>query len=407
MKKTLILASFLALAPFAKGQLLLEALDAPLPQEYSFQSGEHWIVSVKDANYLPFEKANAPLTGGWTRDSGASKDPLIHFPGIITTAGEEVEVPITVTSAVTLPAGNSRVVVPADKTEDGVSRTLVLEWENTQLTTTTKTVKMKLRSEGGNLNIMLLDLLKGLGQNGKGVNLAIFALPGSATVGINVIPGIKDEAWDRAYYDGKYYHKSVYYPGAVVSKGKYVLSQELGAPITRVNTDKFNPWAKYTDGAGDQLGYLYAYGVGNNGHEVHDGTKLTFGTADDDMWTGTYQSDKKNNPCPDGFHPVSLAEATGLRIYHNTTQAYINASDAGYSNFAPFKNYSYKQTIKSNSPVQGIPAYGLDVYANGQGYFRVRDYVSAVLEGDKYVGLLRDTSSKNGADSGRLRCIRK
>lgn len=368
-----------------------------LPTGASFQDSGYYIVSVKDADYMPFEKSRAPLKGEWTRADGVQLDPEIHFPGVITTTGEEVEVPINVTSAGgTLRAGSARYTVPEYKTEDGISRTLVLEWDNTRLTRTTKSVKMRLKSEGGDLNIMLLDLLKGLGQDGKGVNLAEFVLPiadgttgNPAKFAVNVIPGIKDEAWDRAYYDGKYYHKSVYYPGAVDSKGKYVLSQELGAPITRLNTAKFDPWAKYTNGAGDQLGYLYAYGVGNNGHEVHDGDTLIFGTATDNLWKGTYDSDQSNNPCPAGFHPVSLLEAKELQVYPMGYKVYVNASDSP-NNTLPFKNYSDKQIVQKT-------AY----------YVRTRDVRIVKVSHSDYQGDVEDSSSNNGADSGRLRCIRK
>lgn len=417
MKKILILASFLALAPFAKGQLLLEALDAPdavvLPPGVSFQSGEHWIVSVKDANYLPFEKANAPLTGGWTRDSGASKDPLIHFPGIITTAGEEVEVPITVTSAVTLPAGNSRVVVPADKTEDGVSRTLVLEWENTQLTTTTKTVKMKLRSEGGNLNIMLLDLLKGLGQNGKGVNLATFTLPmatGStgnpATVGINVIPGIPDSAYGKVYGDGNKYHNLVYYPGGLTPSGKLMLSTDLGQTGLDPNKAGFDPYRKGTDG------YLYAYGKGNDGHEVFVDGYFLFGVQSDDAYivpTNPYEQDELN-PCPTGYEPIRYDDFLTVAytlpyLTHDVSTGTNTSSNVPNWSANPIPRSTwYDNNAQSRRVYEAAVAYRRTrtKYDQSDRWFLNRD--GKEYDTSRWVV---DSSSKNGADPALMRCVSK
>lgn len=418
MKNTLILLGMLALTPQLKAQLLLEALDAPnivtLPNGASFQNSGHYIVSVKDSDYMPFERSRAPLKGEWIRADGLQRDPEIHFPGIITTTGEEIDVPINIIGVGgILEAGSSTYTVPEYKTEDGISRTLVLEWSDTNLTSSTKTVKMRLRSVNGDLKILLLDLLKGLGQDGKGVNLAEFILPtANGTIGepakytVNVIPGIKDEAWDRAYYDGKYYHKSVYYPGPVASNGKYALSQELGAPITRVNTNKFDPWAIYTSGEGDQLGYLYAAGVGNNGHEVHDGNRLIFGTVTDNQWHEHFLLRRENNPCPDEFHPVSLAEANELNVYPNS-YIYVDASEDLGKNTLPFRNYNVKQTVQRD------PYFVVDADTNLEDHgtpFRVRDMpiVGRIINLYNSIRKLsRDSSSVNGADNARLRCIRK
>lgn len=390
---------------------------------------------MKDANYLPFEKANAPLTGGWTRDSGASKDPLIHFPGIITTAGEEVEVPITITSAVTLPAGNSRVVVPADKTEDGVSRTLVLEWENTQLTTTTKTVKMKLRSEGGNLNIMLLDLLKGLGQNGKGVNLATFTLPmaaGSAgnpaTVGINVIPGIPDSAYGKVYGDGNKYHNIVYYPGGLTPSGKLMLSTDLGQTGLDPNKTGFDPFRKGTDG------YLYAYGRGNDGHEVVINDHFLFGVLRPNIYlppANPYDDDALN-PCPTGFEPISVKDKSVFdnlpMIAHQARGGYSRSNNVPNWAGDRIKRNNYYSYQFFNVCIGDHPGHGLRRVIEGNaliGPYAKADYSNPGWMGADEISYRCDEreegyptysiwtykqepqSTRNGADLALMRCVKK
>lgn len=343
MKKVLfiIVMGGLFTTSHLKSQVVLEALDAPdayaVPVGVTLNGGETFFASIYDNDYLPYTQPSAPATWNRPINAGGGNDQLIDYQGSITTVGINVYIPITSTGNTTLPAFNQQISIPAEYTEDGISRVVELSWEAQYVTSATKNIAATVKAIGGTLNIKKLDLNGGLGNDFKGVLLGRFTYPSTnagtsdTTYDLRVLSGILDKNFDKQTY-GQYQHRFIYLP-IVGPDGRMWLNNNLGADYTNINSPYFNP--VYQAGAlasngvplanptADQIkkdfrayGSLFEFGRDGDGHELVRWNSVAFG---DPLYAGqrveesnrTYS--KSNDPCPLGWHTPTENELNGLR----------------------------------------------------------------------------------------------
>lgn len=356
MKNTLILASFLALAPFAKGQLLLEALDAPdaipanWPNNIKFNNDEHLIVSVFDRDFLPYQDPTGPAV--WNTApvpaDNRNETQAIDWQGTISTDGFSVKIPITATGSGSLPAYNTTFVVPTNRTEDGISRVVQLTWEPQTYNTGTKYITATVKSLGGILNIKKLDINTGLGNDFRGVSLGQFNIPNigapSGIYDIRVMAVVPDRNFDVPTSNGVLEHQFAYVP-VKGPDGKYWLNNNLGADYANVNSTDWNPQqGPKNSNDHKSFGSVFQLGRKADGHELvswrdrsftpkypHQITLPTGSTLEDaktnayiPYWYNHYSKYSSgsvlffwgkngvNDPCPIGFHTPTKQEFDNL-----------------------------------------------------------------------------------------------
>ncbi|SDE60751.1 hypothetical protein SAMN05421544_1151, partial [Riemerella columbipharyngis] len=161
------------------------------------------------------------------------------------------------------PAYADNYVVPAEHTEDGVSRVVNLSWPEQAYTAETRFIVATVKSVGGDLKVKKLDLNSGVGYDYQGNLLAQFDLVDRATVQLRAISGIPDRCAGiptstcvnyRSGASDEKEHNFVYVP-ITDSKGRIWLNNNLGAAYTDVdNPTYFNP--NHQAGAYDRRGNL-------------------------------------------------------------------------------------------------------------------------------------------------------
>lgn len=280
MKNTLILASFLALAPFAKGQLLLEALDAPdaipanWPNNIKFNNDEHLIVSVFDRDFLPYQDPTGPAI--WNTApvpaNGVNETQAIDWQGTISTEGFSVKIPITATGNGSLPAYNTTFVVPTNRTEDGIGRVVELSWTPQNYSANTKYITATVKSLGGILNIKKLDINTGLGNDFRGVSLGQFNIPNigapSGIYDIRVMAVVPDRNFDVPTSNGVLEHQFAYVP-VKGPDGKFWLNNNLGAEYSNVMSADWNPQqSPKSPNDHKSFGSIFQIGRKADGHEL-------------------------------------------------------------------------------------------------------------------------------------------
>lgn len=327
MKKTILLASFLTLTSFAKGQILLEALDAPdpietsiLPEGITIEEGEHFIVSILDDNYLPY-RLPTNIPSSWTlRDNPntTGKDPLIDVKGQIPAEGIKVQIPVKVTGMPTLPAYKTFVSTRNLSWKDRTIKELELSWETQILSSENKfiTATIKVKDATTSQDLTQLDLRYGLGSGYRGVQLGRFKLPKNSsensvdsftgTYEVRVISGIPDKNFNKEVA-GQYRHRFLYVP-IKGPDGKLWLNNNLGADYSNINSPHFNP-GKQAENLGDYKAYgsLFQFGRDGDGHELvlwpFTPTGRIFVLNDDETIRGAYSGSylAMNDPCPEGW----------------------------------------------------------------------------------------------------------
>lgn len=332
----------------SKAQVVLEALDAPefkLPSGITLSSGERFLVSIYDNDYLPFNLPTTPATWDRPINAGGGNDILIDYQGTITTTGIEVTIPISVTGTVQLPEYNQTINIPAEKTEDGISRDIVLEWAPQNLTNINKSISAWVRSIGSDLKIKKLDVNGGLGDDYKGVELATFTYPKSAsntsisTYTLRVISGIPDKKFGIAT-NGELEHQFLYMPIVLQYAGRtwVWLQHNLGAEYTRLPTaNNPNPHFSPTfvperiSGHTDYLSYgsLFQWGRDSDGHELinwtHHPNGYPAGISDYRYIDGRRKHNalflnsanntvynRLDDPCPNGFRMPNYFEIVAI-----------------------------------------------------------------------------------------------
>lgn len=178
------------------------------------------ILSMYDNDYSPFSlptqlaslnTAIAPATNNGT-------EALVDIQGVITTSGIPIEIPCVSTGSGILPTFNQNINIPAEYTQDGVARTLLFSWEETNYNATTSSISAILKSNVGPLNIKQLDVQAGIGNDYSGFNIGQINYPYNTngdiyTLKVNAIAGVPDRMYGIADNTGSTTsHQFIYIP---------------------------------------------------------------------------------------------------------------------------------------------------------------------------------------------------
>ncbi len=330
------------------------------------QNGRYFIASVYDNNYLPYTAPTVAATTDTNVNPDGTTETLANAQGILTTTGVTVKIPVTATGSGTLPPYSTTTTIAADKTQDGISRQLILEWAEQAYTTGTKYITATIRAVGGTLNAKKLDINAGIGNDQLGVLMGSFAYPynnaGKTTAyQLRDIAGIPDKMFGLADNSGTKEHNMLYLP-AQAEDGNIWLANNLGSDYSTIGKTSFNPNMQATS-ATDYLAYgsLFQWGRKPDGHELINWTSGTAGTAVYGTTTSTLndnpahtqfitsasdwrstQNDalwateaSTNNPCPAGFRVptateyTTLVSAAGITYSTNAASSMLKFSVAG------------------------------------------------------------------------------
>ena len=397
-----------ATQPEVQAMINYVAANPPIPATITLgQNVDHFVASIYDQDYLPYTAPTGAAVTTTVAADGTNEATTIDVQGSITTSGVTVAIPVTATGSGTLPAYSSTITIPANLTEDGISRDLTLSWTSQAFTTSTTSISATLTAVGGNLNAKKLDLNGGIGNDNLGVLLGSFTYPynnsgNSTTFEARIISGIPD----REFGDGV--HDFIYLPVTNTSTGETWLNNNLGASYANVNHPDFNPVQQATSSTDNKAyGSLYQWGRYSDGHELIDrnagdphstsGTRTTLSSSDtpghgdfiggsdwrspqnNSLWQGESGT---NNPCPSGYRLPTEAELNAERLSwggSNATGAFaspLKLPTAGYRD----RTGGSLQFVGGNgsywsSAVSGTDARGLGFGSAAPGmYTRNRAY---------------------------------
>ncbi|MDV7695486.1 hypothetical protein N6B72_01015 [Chryseobacterium soli] len=331
------------------------------------QNNKYWIASIYDNDYLPYTKPTAPANTSVINADG-NTDTLVDVQGSLTTTGITVYIPATVTGSGGLVAPwSNTITIPANLTQDGISRQVQLSWAAQTLTTSSTSITATLKAIGGTLNAKKLDINAGIGNDYLGLLLGTFQYPYNqagllTTYQLRDIPGIPDRMFGQIDNNNKYDHNFLYLP-IQAEDGKIWLNNNLGANYANLDHPAFNLTQQATSTTDvNAMGSLLQWGRKADGHELLERniSNSSYGTFKSGVvygqvatWSPTYPyrifsapshvpsewtsatvppagnrwlASSSNNPCPQGFKvPVKVewqAEITaaGSNGLYSTTQ---------------------------------------------------------------------------------------
>lgn len=297
--------------------------------------GRYFIASILDQDYSPFTTPTGPATTARPVPADGINETLVDLQGVIPTSGLTVHIPATATGNGTIGAWSQTINVPANLTEDGISRNITLSWSSQSYNTSTKSITATLKSEVATLNARKLDINAGIGNDYLGVLLGRFLMPNQGTqkgYEVRIIAGIPDRMFNQPDNQGAFNHNFLYLP-VQAEDGKVWLNNNLGADYTNTQSPSFNI-AKQAASAVDfkAFGSLFQWGRKPDGHDLITWTNADTGTgvygttnvaADNPAnplfilgadWRQTQSGtlwqngSSANNPCPVGFKVPSEAE---------------------------------------------------------------------------------------------------
>ncbi|MDY3317672.1 FISUMP domain-containing protein [Riemerella anatipestifer] len=319
--------------------------------------GKKFLFSVIDNNYSPYTEPTGPATWDIRVNPDTTTEPMVNLQGIITTKGIEIKLPVTSTGDTTLDATAILVTVPAEKTQDGIGRTLALSWPATAVTTSTSSITATIRALEGDLNIKKLDINAGIGNDKQGVELATFNYSSNGTpqtYQIRVLPGIPDRKFGIET-NGELEHQFLYMTTEIV--GSYLvngqvykkewLSMNLGADYTNLKSPYFNPgrtWGSTEERIKDYHAYgsSFQWGRDSDGHELMNWTAPTQGTPKNLSQSWTAPTDlalitfTTPDPCPHGFHMPTDPEWDELHIAITGAAPYSGSGNSRLYNDSRF-----------------------------------------------------------------------
>jgi uncharacterized protein (TIGR02145 family) len=326
------------------------------------QNQSYFIASIYDQNYLPYTTpSGAASTTRPSNPDGTNESVTINVQGSLTTTGINVSIPVTTTGSGTLAAYNGTINIPSSLTEDGISRYVTLSWASQSYTSSTKTIVANIKSVGGTLNALKLDINAGVGNTALGILLGQIPYPynnAGATSNYNLrdIAGIPDKMFGLADNNSNTTTHMMLYQPVVAEDGNVWLNNNLGAHYSNINHSSFNFTSQATSETDYKAyGSLFQWGRKPDGHELITFTSSSAGTAVNDTtttianapthtkfiintttspfdWRTTQDSTlwanvgSANNPCPDGFRVPTEAELTTLISNASITNSSTAAS---------------------------------------------------------------------------------
>ncbi|PWN57943.1 hypothetical protein C1634_025155, partial [Chryseobacterium viscerum] len=333
---------------------------SPIPANITLaQNRMYMVASIYDKDYLPYTAPAGAATSSTQAADGTNESVTVNVQGNITTTGVMVTIPVTATGSGTLSAYSTTITVSADKTEDGISRDLMLSWTSQAYTSVTTSITATIKAIGGTLNAKKLDINAGIGNDTLGILLGQFMYPynnaGNITnYNIRDIAGIPDKVFATPQQ-----RRMLYLP-IVAEDGNIWLNNNLGASYSNVDHPSFN-LAQQATSSYDLLSYgsRFQWGRRPDGHELIDWInnsppgayvgKLRFGTSTfrsdlptnvffiiNALWNGDWRvttdltlwasESSPNNPCPLGFRVPKYEEFKNLFSYLTINNYPIDAA---------------------------------------------------------------------------------
>lgn len=326
-----------------------------IPVTLTLNKGRYFIASVLDEDYSPFTTPTGPATTDRPVAADGVNERLVDLQGVIPTTGLTVHIPATATGSGTVGAWSSTITVPANLTEDGISRQITLSWNSQSYNTSTKSIIATLKSEGGTLNARKLDVNAGIGNDYLGVLLGRFQFPSNNTgasknYDVRIIAAIPDRMFNLPDAEGTFNHNFLYLP-IEAEDGNVWLNHNLGADYTNIDSSSFNLGQKAT-ASNDYRAYgsLFQWGRRPDGHSLIRWTGSSSGvvvygftnsktdvptnplfiaaggdwrvTPNSALWES---STSTNNPCPIGFKVPTRAQLSNY-LNNNVINGASNAS---------------------------------------------------------------------------------
>ena len=358
------------------------------------QFSSYYIHSVFDQDYLPYTAPSNNATTNTQAADGSNEAVTVNVQGTISTTGVNIKIPVTATGSGTLPAYSQPTTIPANMTEDGISRDLILSWAEQAYTTSTTTINANLKAVGGTLNAKKLDINAGVGTEPFGVFIGSFTYPYNnagyiTSFAVGIIPGIPDKMFGLPDNNSNSATHMMLYLPTVAEDGRIWLNNNLGAHYANINHASFNP-AQQAISATDHLAYgsLFQWGRKPDGHELItytngstatpvNGISTTNSNAPADAlfiiepnspfdWRSTLDSSlwatlsSTDNPCPVGFR-VPTQQDFNLFV----TKANITNSTTANSSILKFTVPGYRNYSNGTLSSVGINAYYWTVTNNG------------------------------------------
>ena len=307
-----------------------------------------YIASVYDVDYLPYTPPTSTATTATSvAADGVSEAITINVQGSISTTGKTISLLVSATADGTLSAYTSpTITIPAEFTEDNISRDIKLSWASQSFTSTTKRIVAKIEAVGGTLNLKKLDINAGNGNDNLGVLVGTLSYVRNnnnelGTLNLRLMPGIPDKMFGVADNNSSTTSHMMLYLPIEAEDGNTWLNHNLGAYYSNINKPSFNPNTRptsFTDH--NAYGSLFQWGRKADGHELINFTNSTTGvpvtnlytttlsdnpthakfiqsnsdwrvTRTDDLWA---LESSTNNPCPVGFKVPNETTIRNLKL---------------------------------------------------------------------------------------------
>ena len=312
-----------------------------------------YMASVYDTDYLPYSPPTAVASLNSLAADGVNETTTVNIQGSIPTTGKTINIVVATTASVTLPAYVSPIIsIPAEYTEDNISRDIKLSWDAQILSSTSRFITAKIVAIGGTLNLKKLDINAGNGNNNLGILAGTLSYIRNnanelGSLHLRIMPGIPDKMFGIADNTGSTTSHLLLYLPIETETGETWLNNNLGAYYAKIGHASFNPNQQATSYS-DHLAYgsLFQWGRKADGHELINYSSGTSGvpvtntttstqsdipthasfirsysdwrvTPNDDLWA--FES-STNNPCPVGFKVPGETALQNLTSYSNYVQ---------------------------------------------------------------------------------------